>query len=819
MKHLFRLIIICFLTPLISIGQEHPCPPNEITTDPNNPVNDLHPLYENHHFDWTEERYDFMLGQNSPVNQISNPYLANQAGVLDLFNSNDYQPEDGWELVYVDLGLGKDGNYNFQASGQLWFMLYNKYRSIIRVFIATDQLSENNLVKIEIGMSGDYSTALLSSIDKVQKPLKHFDATNITSNTQKYTNSNSVKHWHYADFPVNYDPCTCEAPLDPNFTSDLAINVELIQQANIELQGTSQGTIQNMVSKTGPNDPSSSSWDDFYGSVKTISGSVEAGRKGFKSFKLFKSVTKESAEKKSKKIEMQSGVDNLGNFLSENVPGLQFVPYVSEALAIIDFFIGKQESAGTKIAPMSMELEHSFNGSLTAASPYLTTAIYVPGSHFTPTGSAPNGDARYPVYNEALGVYNLIEKPEITMTSGYLSRTWDNFYSDPPNNTQPVLFYPAEVRRKQRRALVLDPNSVKLVVNPASGLTLSEAYAQLVYTNEGGSFFIESSNTEGTIVNKNTWVSPLVPLSCAGSRVFFLDFFQSRKVGFKMEAWPALNESVKTALTLVFTNQQGERFLYKGTWQTKVNNVAYPHEHDSETEYKIPFGEYQGRVVYRYRTWDDWVTKTPFNNFNTGFYKANDNETFSNTTIDTDQIAKQTVTVENSLIKSSTPIVNDGITKILAGESIEVLPSSEIEPNSLLTINRLGIDCNLEFSIANASEISLACSSSEYQALSAKSSNSYFNGSSSNESKQVLNIACFPNPASEFINISLSENPINSEIYVRLKDLSGRIVLNKKLANKNGDFFRLNLSGLTIGTYLLEVEANSKVSVEKVFIN
>lgn len=213
------------------------------------------------------------------------------------------------------------------------------------------------------------------------------------------------------------------------------------------------------------------------------------------------------------------------------------------------------------------------------------------------------------------------------------------------------------------------------------------------------------------------------------------------------------------------------------------------------------------------------VTKTPFNNFNTGFYNSDDNLSFSNTTVETDQVAKQSITIDNSLIRSASPIQNDGITRILAGERIEILPSSQIDPSSILMINRLGMDCGSEFNLASASEISAACLSAEYQALRSKSSASYNNSSNVDEANKILNIACFPNPASDFLHITLSEKPSNSEIDIRLKDLSGRIVLIERLVSNSGSLFRLNLSGLTTGTYLLEVEANSKVSLERVIIN
>lgn len=242
MKRIFILLLIVGFTASL-LAQEHPCPPNGIITNPDNSVNNLHPDYRNVFFDWTKEVYDVDFGL---INEQGNPYSSNNAGVYHLYNTGDYQPADGWELLYVDFGLDKLGEPlpSGSKSGHLIFILYNKYRSIVRIFVAIDEKDQNNLCEIELSMEGSqYTTAVLGSVDKVQQPLKSFDPLNVASNTQKYTTStdNNVP-WHYADFPVNYDPCTCEAPPSfPAANSLMHFKVHLIEKAKIELNGFSSG--------------------------------------------------------------------------------------------------------------------------------------------------------------------------------------------------------------------------------------------------------------------------------------------------------------------------------------------------------------------------------------------------------------------------------------------------------------------------------------------------------------------------------------------------------------------------------------------------
>lgn len=53
--------------------------------------------------------------------------------------NNSIYPEDGWELISFQLGLDKLGNPDPERIGQAYFILYNKYRSILRIFVAIEQ--------------------------------------------------------------------------------------------------------------------------------------------------------------------------------------------------------------------------------------------------------------------------------------------------------------------------------------------------------------------------------------------------------------------------------------------------------------------------------------------------------------------------------------------------------------------------------------------------------------------------------------------------------------------------------------------------------
>lgn len=190
-----------------------------------------------------------------------------------------------------------------------------------------------------------------------------------------------------------------------------------------------------MAEKSSSTSSSTANWDEFYGNVKKAGNAVKAGKKGYKTFNFFKSDTKKSADSSSssKKSDMKSGIDNLGSFLTDKIPGLKYVPYASEALFLIDFFVGGSKDEGPQkvtFPPLAIQLEHSFIGSIRTDYPYIGKPIFTPGSSFNPGVD----NDRYPIYNEVLGVYTLLEKPKVEIYGGFVTRQYGSSHSSGNRN-------------------------------------------------------------------------------------------------------------------------------------------------------------------------------------------------------------------------------------------------------------------------------------------------------------------------------------------------------------------------------------------------
>jgi hypothetical protein len=192
-------------------------------------------------FDWTQDFYPFYIkSTGGAVNFINNPspwidYVNNpyNLGNFQFTGEADYSPEYGWVLVKKDFGT-------FQAATTHPYMiLYNKFRGIMRIFIAISQ-QEGVAQKCSFIVKFPIDTPYKSGIFEFNRVGNSFNALDKFDNqipemrtTNRYTNTN-FPHWVYTEIATAYDPCTC------NYNSIFYFNVDLINTAT--LQFTAYGT-------------------------------------------------------------------------------------------------------------------------------------------------------------------------------------------------------------------------------------------------------------------------------------------------------------------------------------------------------------------------------------------------------------------------------------------------------------------------------------------------------------------------------------------------------------------------------------------------
>ncbi|HOI32285.1 MAG: T9SS type A sorting domain-containing protein [Bacteroidales bacterium] len=86
------------------------------------------------------------------------------------------------------------------------------------------------------------------------------------------------------------------------------------------------------------------------------------------------------------------------------------------------------------------------------------------------------------------------------------------------------------------------------------------------------------------------------------------------------------------------------------------------------------------------------------------------------------------------------------------------------------------------------------------------------------QKKTNTTIHTFPNPASQYLNLDLSNFTMQRNISIRLTDLFGRILLLQEVSDFPASF-QLDISSIGQGFYLLSVEGDDRKASSKVVIN
>ncbi|MDX1904124.1 MAG: T9SS type A sorting domain-containing protein [Thermonemataceae bacterium] len=408
------------------------CPPVGISTNPENPINPQKPIKKNS-FDWRTEFYRFNY-KNSQVINIISPFWDSQNGVTDPVygyesNSRDYHPEDGWELLAKEFGYEDDNiTPKTENISMPYLVLYNKYTGLMRAFFAiavSDRNEDYNAASVKLLFNtGSFQSSLLLPLTST---VVSFEEEKTIANSTAFINYDFK--WFYADFQMNYDPCTCQN------SATLKMEVRLISSSNIALTGLINGTIQSITPDGVEDDNGKWSFD-----VGDLSDGLEKAKSTYKSIDDFKNseFKKLDSLKKNlsavltgantllqmeKNIESKGeSVDALTSMLYSNKflrTGLKIAPYVGAAFSFLDVFVGggkkNAPEQSLKLLPMYINAEVNINGTLSREDIFKTFFISLPGSL-----NSSNDNNRYPYYNEVLGVISMLKPPKIHYKySGY----------------------------------------------------------------------------------------------------------------------------------------------------------------------------------------------------------------------------------------------------------------------------------------------------------------------------------------------------------------------------------------------------------------
>ncbi len=488
---LFLLLISKGIAQSINFPEEG-CPITIIKTDPNNYENPNDPNQERK-WNWMEEpnytyyRKDF--GTLGIATTLINPFYDQNPSLntIDFVNQDykDFQPLDGWELLYKKFGSPAQGvSYPF-------FVLYNRFSGKMRIFVNIVNSSEFTFNNCEIALSFDkfftdkknelIQSAVLNSLgEHAFSPIEMQRNTTHYSYNQALDNGNQNGYqWMVADFNTLFDPCTC------GLVSNFIFRVRL--KNNVKISGTIFGNYTTLLDSDNPaneSDDIGGFWGNIQqytafgtGIINGLTGSITSTNEQYKNGQ--KLISEAQLFVNNSDTAGVLSADQATNINIKLGEVLKFVPYVGSLFTLASTAISLVKKTGTDFNNLSNaeKLEQGLSNTsiavpninltidagLSFESNRILESLKVPGSI-----GINNIIHSNPVYDNTLGVFNLMEQPEfeVTHVSVTAYQTLFNY------GVHPIGFSLLELKNKP-----------KILLNPSSGLKIISVEYAIVFEN------------------------------------------------------------------------------------------------------------------------------------------------------------------------------------------------------------------------------------------------------------------------------------------------------------------------------------------------
>lgn len=389
-------------------------------------------------WDWTVNNiYQlYVTGISGPVS-VRLPYYDSTgpaAGDLNLSGDRDIFPAQGWVLVIRDFGS------TTSPTPLPYFILYNKYRGILRFFYWSTLPSsfDHGAASLHFQQTTAAKTAALMTLS---------DSTNLTVSDYNPSRAEIVigkiawQQWSYFDFDLSgYDP-NLASKTDPT----LVFDITGVNSTNLVASGTID---LNQIIEV--NQPNSSN-----GFKNIVNGAVQAFTKPVERYKQIA-----DAQALYKKL----GDDHLGTWWGQYLSsiggalsGAAWLRGLGPVVGVLETIFGGGSSSPSQPKPLIFNGQVSLNGTLTSQSTLYTVILRAPGAiHADATNDALSNVL--PLYDYPLGIFNLLNAPilqtYIQEGVGYCYNgfdTWDYEY-----------YYISGVGQKFKQ--------INYAVNPYSGL-------------------------------------------------------------------------------------------------------------------------------------------------------------------------------------------------------------------------------------------------------------------------------------------------------------------------------------------------------------
>ncbi|UTW67457.1 T9SS type A sorting domain-containing protein [bacterium SCSIO 12643] len=754
----------------------------------------------------------------------------------------DFRPEDGWEVVYYDFGTPSN------AVNDPVFVLYNRYKGILRVFmllINDDAEAKKAIVYLEWAENSNNVKMGNAYLSGYKTPMDAMNKFNSTHSNIQFAKPNQYvvdQHfWLFADFPIIYDPCICEKE------SFLLFRASLIQESDIEMI-INQNPINNSQVVQGGVTNTGSDW------FKATFSGIQTGSKQTKVIKdSFTQIKVSEAQQKQTQTAPLKNLINAGILSTAN----SWLNGISGVMNLLDFFIagGADEHKETNVA---MVPSSKAWGTITTSNDYIKQKVLAPGAD----GAQNLNPLLVPKYHNPLGIINLMEAPEVE----YIE--YNMLLSTPtgallPNGQNIVSRLPKVRQYKLKK-------DIKFALNPHSNLELKSIEGAFLYR-------IGGPRDNKTKVLSNDYVSNITingasnvmhgPIGPANTEPIDFNNYEESLFdqGIEINRWEVDDDDWLDSLTFktpysslsCMKNNQFRVFVNRAYEWNNYPEWDYGGSNDPEITFRIRAvlerKDGKGEPVIFIATYNvetptkvtleetpmcnlilqegghvDYVQDLIGNSYGdysyyvNGFTTASDpnwvnmfdnienilNMTSPNTYPPGDYFGLYEVNMNGN---SSQTLNINGISDIVSGKHINV--GNNVKLNAGVTLR---IDPN---------EVYPGCwepsepVGDEYLGDFCKSFNPYYSKRdvfefNSEFDKFNMNIKIYPNPAKEVINITFNINDVDAEVWIT--DLSGKTIKPKDTYFENS--IKIPIRSIPSGMYIVHIQIQGQITSKKLII-
>jgi len=314
--------------------------------------------------DW--EHIDFMPTCPNGATKIPVPWasLASRQFTIDI--ANDYKKANGWELLYNTFST------DCNPPDRYLFVLYNKYRGLVRMYYYlpnfTNQNPTDNIIHT-LDTEGSYAPS---------SPVMNFSAQPIVDLNTNSRFATTVERWQVAPatwYAIQYELAYDKNAATQNFNNfQFSWPIKSLHVTQVSVAGTVTGSITGSISVPGTN-------LSVTGGSKTVNANGDG----------LMIVNGSSDADSFLKSLGQAGVDGIKGAITSGVSGL-----VTNVFSAIFGSDSNQPNTNLKL-----DAQIKLDGTLTDNTLLTSTVLAVPGYNQTTT------TGYVPAYNLPLGVFYL----------------------------------------------------------------------------------------------------------------------------------------------------------------------------------------------------------------------------------------------------------------------------------------------------------------------------------------------------------------------------------------------------------------------------